>query len=266
MRGYYLRKISIFVVVFALLIAIFGFLNVALIANAYGEVYQVNNKTEAIDFLSKLKNYSYYADDIYIGTTEDIDMENHMHSTFSFSAIEKYPGESGVVNIYFNVAIVNLINHGGDNIVGNRHYGLFSNVEARSISVNYKVNFDFGDGSGTAPCSYYKYSAEEINMPNVTPPEGKKFLGWVEEGSGEYVTKISATTWGVKNYVATYEDDAVTPEVPDGPENDPEPISYPIVYENTLDASGVDTPTATYTTGEEITLGSIEKEGFIFGG
>ena len=103
-------------------------------------------------------------------------------------------------------------------------------------------------------------------MPNVTPPEGKKFLGWVEEGSGEYVTKISATTWGVKNYVATYEDNAVTPEVPDGPENDPKPISYPIVYENTLNASGVDALTATYTTGEEITLGSIEKEGFIFGG
>lgn len=266
MRGCYLRKISIFVVVFALLIAIFGFLNVALIANAYGEVYQVNNKTEAIDFLSKLKNYAYYADDIYIGTTEDIDMENHMHSTFSFTAIEKYPGETDVVNIYFNVAIVNLISHSGDNIAGNRHYGLFSNVEARSISVYYKVNFDFGYGSGTAPCSYYKYSAEEINMPNVTPPEGKKFLGWVEEGSGEYVTKISATTWGVKNYVATYEDDAVTPEVPDGPENDPKPISYPIVYENTLDASGMDTLTATYTTGEEITLGSIEKEGFIFGG
>ena len=93
MRGYYLRKISIFVVVFALLIAIFGFLNVALIANAYGEVYQVNNKTEAIDFLSKLKNYAYYADDIYIGTTEDIDMEDHTSMSAGF----------GYISIWFEI-------------------------------------------------------------------------------------------------------------------------------------------------------------------
>ena len=195
MREFYLRRIPIIVLIFVFFVAIFSFSCAILTANAYGEVYQVSNETQVKDFLNKLKNYSYYADDIYIGTTEDIDMQDYMHSTFSFTDIEKYPGESGIVNVYFNVAIKNVYNYNGDEISSNKHYGLFSNVENHSISVYYKVNFDFGVGSGIAPCSYYTYSGEEIDMPTVISPEGKTFLGWLEEGSSEYVTKISANTW-----------------------------------------------------------------------
>lgn len=267
MRGYYLRKVSIFVVAFALLIAIFSLNTANTVTYADGEI-NINDAASLQTFLTKLRDRSsdYNGCIVNVGTSQPIDMGSHPHGSFSLVGIDNISGADCNTEIYINVPILNVVNYQGDSNPNAPHYGLFTGVEGSLIWVYYKVNFDFGVGSGTAPCSYYRYSGVEINMPNVTAPDGKKFIGWVEEGSSEYITKISATTWGVKNYVAIYEDDAVTPEIPEGPENDPEPISYPVVYENTLDASGIDTLTATYTTGEEITLGSIEKEGFIFGG
>ena len=70
----------------------------------------------------------------------------------------------------------------------------------------------------------------------------------------------------MKNYVAIYEDVVTEPEIPDGPGNEPQPLTYPIVYQNTMDASGVDALPTTYVEGEETGLVSLDKEGFVFMG
>ncbi len=266
MRGYCLRKASILVVVFALLIAIFSLNTVNTVTRAAGEI-DVNDAASLQTFLTKLrKNSSEYNGCIVsVGNTQAIDMGDYPHGSFSLAGIDNISGEECNTEIHINVPIINVTNYQGDSDPNAPHYGLFSGVEGSLIWVYYKVSFNLNGGTSNELFSEYRATVEKV-LPSVSAPEGKKFLGWVEEGSGEYVTKISTTAWGVKNYVATYENDATEPEIPEGPENDPQPVSYPVVYENTLNASGVDTLSTSYIVGEELTLGSIEKEGFVFGG
>lgn len=265
MRNCYKRLSLLFVLfIFVLALSCFTVNNVVF---AYGNTYTLTTAQNVKDFLVELRNYTYYYDDIIIkGTqdtgTQDIDMGEYYHSSFSFSDIERYPGKSGVVNIYFDVGLTNIFRNDGE-CSGQTHYGLFSDVENKSISVYYKVNFDVGEGTLTNGYKYYQYGYGNA-MPTVTAPEGKTFLGWVEEGTETIVDKIGVTTWGVKTYVATYED--TTPSEPDDSGNEETPTNYPIVYSDSLGASGIDSLTQTYTVGESLTLGTLEKEGFVFKG
>ena len=168
--------------------------------------------------------------------------------------------------------MTNIYNPEGEPINQEEHYGLFSNVkyaEKSKLAVYYKVTLDAGEGTAKSEIDYYRYS-EEAKLPEVTAPEGKTFVGWREKGTESIVTKISATSWGVKSYEAVYELNSEGEgggEVePDEPENDDTTITYPIVYIDNLGGSGIDSLVTTYTVNEELVLGNLEKEGFDFVG
>lgn len=262
----------LFIGLFLVLILSFSLMIDGVDAKAWGETFTIKTFADLETFLTRLEDGYYYADTITITGNSDIDCGEYVHTIINFNEIkDKYPEEAGV-SIIFDVGLANIYNPEGEPINQEEHYGLFSNVkyaEKSKLAVYYKVTLDAGEGTAKSEIDYYRYS-EEAKLPEVIAPEGKTFVGWREKGTESIVTKISATSWGVKSYEAVYELNSEGEgggEVePDEPENDDTTITYPIVYIDNLGGSGIDSLVTTYTVNEELVLGNLEKEGFDFVG
>lgn len=262
----------LFIGLFLVLILSFSLMIDGVDAKAWGESFTIKTFADLETFLTRLEDGYYYADTITITGNSDIDCGEYVHTIINFNEIkDKYPEDAGV-SIIFDVGLANIYNSEGEPINQEEHYGLFSNVkfaEKSKLAVYYKVTLDAGEGTAKSEIDYYRYS-EEAKLPEVTAPEGKTFVGWREKGTENIVTKISATSWGVKSYEAVYElniEGEGGGEVePDEPENDDTTITYPIVYIDNLGGSGIDSLVTTYTVNEELVLGNLEKEGFDFVG
>ena len=262
----------LFIGLFLILIISFSLMIDGVDAKAWGETFTIKTFADLETFLTQLEDGYYYADTITITGNSDIDCGEYVHTIINFNEIkDKYPEDAGV-SIIFDVGLTNIYNPEGEPINQEEHYGLFSNVkyaEKSKLAVYYKVTLDAGEGTAKSEIDYYRYS-EEAKLPEVTAPEGKTFVGWREKGTESIVTKISATSWGVKSYEAVYELNSEGEgggEVePDEPENDDTTITYPIVYIDNLGGSGIDSLVTTYTVNEELVLGNLEKEGFDFVG
>ena len=252
--------LSIFLTIFC-----FSVLHTDILALAVNN--NVTNGEELFSTLSSLKNNEIYKNtSIVIDSENAIDYGGFSHVPISLS--NTYYKDKNI-SITFNTNVTNVYNKTLKEYVHNtEHYGLFSNVATGYIPVYYKVNLDTNGGALSSNLTHYKYGIE-TTLPSMTAPTGKTFIKWVEvdDESKTPITTISAYEWGIKNYVAVYEENNL--EDNNNNDNDDENISpipstYEIIYNdavNNIDTSLLD---STYTQGGELVLPTLEKEGFTF--
>ncbi len=219
--------------------------------------------------LTNLKNNKVARETVItIDGAEDIDFIDYPYVPFSLTNTN-YDGKD--LSIVFNVGVKNVIHKTTEaNLSTNEHYGLFINALSGYIPISYKVNFEVGDGTIEGAFTHYLYGGKAKALPNVIAPEGSTFVKWILKGdvTESAVTSILPSDWGVKSYVAVYENETQEPE-PDpepDPEPEPEPKTYQIVYTDTYLNVGVDGLENAYTEGMSLSLGLLEREGFVFNG
>ena len=257
MRKLILRKtilvLSIFLIAFC-----FSVLNTNIFALAVTS--NVTTNEELYNLLENLKNGKINKNtNVIIDGSEVIDYSGISHTPINLSNTE-YAGKN--ISITFNTSVTNVYHKTLKEFIHNtEHYGLFSNTLTGYVNIYYKVNLDPKDGVIENNLSYYKYGTE-TTLPTVTAPNGKTFIKWIEVGDETQtaVTNISQYDWGIKNFIAVYEED----EIFDDENISPIPSTYEIIYNdavNNIDTSLLDN---IYTQGGELVLPTLEKEGFTF--
>lgn len=241
----YLSIIFICLLAFA-----FGTLNFGVTAEA--RTVAVNNASTLNSVLNNLKNYD--GAEIHIGGNGDIDYSDYDHIPINLAS---YVYEELEISIYFDASVKNVWHRtSGALLDATENYGLFTYATNGYVPVYYKVNFDAGEGTIVEGYNYYRFGSDNV-LPSVTAPEGSTFKHWAykDDPSQAEVSKISATTWGVLDFVAVYETIA-----------EPTPTTYPIVYSDTMLGTSIESENDLYTLGTSLSLESLVKNGFSFVG
>ena len=239
--------------IFLLVFCFSTIFNTSLFALAINQ--NVTTSEELFSILDNLKN-----NEIDENTTIIIDSENTLdysgfaHVPINFSN-SNYSGKG--LSVIFNTSVTNVYHKTLKKYIHDTtHYGLFSNVDIGFIPVSYKVNLDAGEGVLSSNLTHYTFGTL-TTLPTVTAPSGKNFIKWIEVGdeSKTPVTQISESEWGIKSFVAVYEDT-------ENGEDDFSANTYQIIYSDELNVNA--SLNTTYTPGENLILPSLEKPGFNF--